>query len=281
MKVVLTSTLLILIVNVLSAQDTLTIYYKKNDKPTRKINKSEYYRKVINTGDRYYFQEFLTESDKLVQESEIKSWEPLIEHGKTTYFDKLSEQPIASGYYQNGTMSGKWVYKTTRGYDTTNYSIAKIKYSSKPNLSNQETFLIVEKMPFFDYGSDLKKKREILDKKISRLNESGNIQNNHEKYMNLQKQIIQINKQAFDRYKGNSLYYPLRAKREEIQGTVYLQFVVDKTGKIVETEILEGVDKDLDKEAVRLINSMENWTVGIQKGKSVRVAMTVGVKFEL
>lgn len=281
MKTISISLLFFIIVITSSGQDTLTIYYKKNGKPTGKIEKSEYYRKVINTGERYYFQEFLTESDKLVQESEIKSWEPLIENGKTTYFDKLSEQYIATGYYQNGSMSDKWIYKTKNGYDTINYSIAEIKYLSNQNFSQQETFLIVEKMPFFDYGADLRQKREMLDKMIIQSSKTGNVQANHEKYMNLQKQIIDINNQAFDRYKANKLFYPLRAKKKTVQGVVYLQFVIDETGKIVETAILKGVDKDLDKEAVRLINSMDSWTVGVQNGKFVRVAMTIGVKFEL
>jgi len=280
MKAILTYILLFVIVSTSSGQDTLTIYYKKNDKRTGKIEKSEYYRKVINNVERYYFQEFLTESNKLVQETEIKSWEPLIENGKTTFFDKISEQYIATGYYQNGDMSDKWIYKTKYGYDTINYSIAEIKYLPNPSFSKQETFLIVEKMPFFDYGADLKQKRELLDKMIVQLNETGNIQANHDKYMDLQKQIIDINKQAFDRYKAKNLVYPIRAKGKAIQGIVYLQFVVDEFGKIVETAILRGVDKDLDREAVRLINSMDSWTIGIQKGKPVRVAMTVGVKFE-
>lgn len=281
MKTFLTYLLFFSVVISSSGQDTLTIYYKKNGKETKKINKSEYYRKVINNGDKYYSQEFLTESNQLVQESELQSLEPLIEDGLTTYFDKVSKQYIAKGYYQNGNLSGKWVYKTNNGYDTIDYSIAKIKYLPNLSFSQQETYLIVEKMPFFDYGEDLKRKRELLDKRIVQLTESGNVKANHDKYIEIQRQIIDVNRKAFDRYKDNNLIYPIRAKQRGIQGTVYAQFVIDEIGKVVETAVLKGVDKDLDKEAVRLINSMTNWETGIQKGKPVRVSMTVGIKFEL
>jgi TonB family protein len=280
MKFILAYLLLFIIVITSSGQDTLTICYKKNGEKTGKIEKSEYYRKVINNGERYYFQEFLTVSNQLVQETEIKSWEPLIENGKTTYFDKITEQYIATGYYQNGDMSDKWIYKTMNGYDTINYSNAEIKYMPNQSVSPPETYVIVEKMPFCDYGADLKQKRELLDAMIVPLIEAGNIQANPDKYMNLQSQITDINNQAIDRFKAEHLFYPIRAKEKAIQGTVYLKFVVDGFGKIVETKILRGVDKDLDREAVRLINSMDGWTAGTQNGKPVRVAMTAEVKFE-
>ena len=48
-----------------------------------------------------------------------------------------------------------------------------------------------------------------------------------------------------------------------------------------QTEGKETVEffKDLDKEAVRLVNSMDCWSVGVNNGKPVRVAMTVDVQF--
>ena len=262
-------------------QDTLTIYYKNNGKKTRKIENSAYHIKVINSDNNYRFQQFLTESNYLVQESELKSWKPFIEEGLTTYFDKLSGQCIAKGYYKNGILNKQWIYRTSRGFDTVHYSNTKIKYLSNTSHSQLETFLIVQDMPLFDYGEDLKHRRALLDKKVVKLLDQGNVQTNHNEYMDLQRQIININKMAFDRYKNKNLYYPIRAKQRGIQGTVYVNFIIDQTGKVVETAILRGVDKDLDKEAVRLINSMTSWRVGTQKGKPVRVATNFAVKFEL
>ncbi len=263
-----------------NSQDNLTIYFKKNGKQTTNPDKSVFYRKVIKKDERFYFQEFITESNLLTQESEIKSWEPLIEDGITTYFDKTTGYYIAKGYYRDGKLSDKWIIKTKNGYDTINYENSEVKYSPNPNIQKKETFFIVEKMPFFDYVDGLKKSREILDMKIKQLKETVNSQNKKEKYLELQRQIIELNKQAFDKYKADNLFYPIRAKKKAIQGIVYLQFVIDESGKVVETGIVRGVDEDLDKEAVRLINSMNCWTAGQQKGKPVRVAMTVGVKFE-
>ncbi len=281
MRTILTSFLLFVIAIASNGQDTLTIYLKKNGKQTTNSDKSVFYRKVIKNDERFYFQEFITESNLLTQESEIKSWEPLIENGITTYFDKTTGYCIAKGYYRDGKLSDKWIIKTKNGYDTINYENSDIKYATNPSVQKKETFFIVEKMPFFGYVNGLEKSREILDMEIKQLNEIGNSQDKKEKYLELQRQVIELNKQAFDKYKADNLFYPIRAKKKSIQGIVYLQFVIDESGKVVETEILRGIDEDLDKEAVRLINSMSCWTTGLQKGEPVRVAMTVGVKFEL
>lgn len=277
---ILTCFLLYTIVITSNGQDTLTIHFKKNGQQTTNPDKSVLYRKVIKTDKRYYFQEFITKSNLLTQESDIKSWEPLIENGMTTYFDKTTGYYIAKGYYRDGKLSDKWIIKTENGYDTINYENSEIKYSPNPSVQKTETFFIVEKMPFLNYVDGLEKSREILDMKIKQLNETVNSQDKKEKYLELQRQVIELNKQAFDRYKADNLFYPIRAKKKAIQGIVYLQFVIDESAKVVETEIVRGVNEDVDKEAVRLINSMNCWTAGQQKGKPVRVAMTVGVKFE-
>ena len=98
MKTTLIALLFILAGSALYGQDTLTVHYKKNGKPTDKIEKSEYYIKVIHTEDRFYFQAFSTESDLLVQETELKSWDPLIEHGKTQQDTSKMGNCRTSGY---------------------------------------------------------------------------------------------------------------------------------------------------------------------------------------
>ena len=261
-------------------QDTLTIYYKKNEKETKKINKSEYYRKYIHNDNKYIFQEFLTKSNQLVQESEILSWDPIIENGVTTYFDKISKQIIAKGFYQNGLISDKWIYQSENGYDTIYYSTEDINYLPDSSHFKQETYMIVENMPFFNYKNDSKQKRNVLDKKIMQLVESGSVQDNHEKYMDIQREIMELNRNSFENYIDDHLFFPIRAKKKKIRAIVYVQFIINEKGKAVETNVIRSVDKDLDKEAIRLVNSMPAWIPGVQRGKNVRVSTTVGIKFD-
>ena len=83
------------------------------------------------------------------------------------------------------------------------------------------------------------------------------------------------------KYLGKSIKYPVIAQENGIQGRVICAFVVNRDGSIVDAEVLRGVDPSLDKEALRVINSMPKWKPGKQRGKPVRVKYTVPVTFRL
>ncbi|MDR0750763.1 MAG: TonB family protein [Tannerellaceae bacterium] len=80
---------------------------------------------------------------------------------------------------------------------------------------------------------------------------------------------------------GRSIKYPVIAQENGIQGRVTCSFVVNRDGSVVDAEILRGVDPSLDKEALRVINTMPKWIPGKQRGKPVRVKYTVPVTFRL
>ena len=80
---------------------------------------------------------------------------------------------------------------------------------------------------------------------------------------------------------SKNIKYPTIAQENGTQGRVTVQFVVNKDGSIVDAKVLRGVDPYLDKEALRVINSMPKWKPGKQRGKPVRVKYTVPVMFRL
>jgi periplasmic protein TonB len=80
---------------------------------------------------------------------------------------------------------------------------------------------------------------------------------------------------------AKSIEYPVIAQENGIQGKVYVTFVVDKDGSISEAKVIRGVDPSLDKEALRVVNSLPKWKPGKQRGKPVRVSYTVPISFVL
>ncbi len=82
-------------------------------------------------------------------------------------------------------------------------------------------------------------------------------------------------------YLRKELKYPLINRDEDIQGTVYVVFVVAKTGDIKDVKVLRGIGSDFDKEAIRVIKSMPRWTPGKQNGVAVNVQMNMPIKFSL
>ncbi|MDR2470359.1 MAG: energy transducer TonB [Tannerella sp.] len=80
---------------------------------------------------------------------------------------------------------------------------------------------------------------------------------------------------------NKSIKYPMVAQENGIQGRVTCSFIVEKDGSITGAEVVRGVDVSLDKEALRVINSMPKWKPGEQRGKPVRVKFNVPVNFRL
>lgn len=82
-------------------------------------------------------------------------------------------------------------------------------------------------------------------------------------------------------YLKKNIKYPSICRENNIQGKVYIQFIVNKDGSIVDPEVIRSVNPYLDKEALRVISTMPKWTPGEQRGKAVRVRFTVPVNFRL
>ncbi len=86
---------------------------------------------------------------------------------------------------------------------------------------------------------------------------------------------------ALMKWLGNNIHYPEAAQQNDIQGRVIVKFVVEKDGSIGQATILKGVDRDLDREALRVVNKMPKWQPGKNNGVSVRSYFTLPVVFKL
>jgi TonB family protein len=80
-----------------------------------------------------------------------------------------------------------------------------------------------------------------------------------------------------------NLKYPEWEKENKIEGKVFVSFIVDKNGKIKDPKILRSVQgsKNFDKEVIRVITSMPDWTPGQQDGKYVDVQFNLPINFKL
>ena len=86
---------------------------------------------------------------------------------------------------------------------------------------------------------------------------------------------------ALMQWLNDNINYPPIAAENGIEGRVIVQFVVSKTGAISDVKVARGVDPSLDKEAVRVVSKMPNWTPGKQNGTNVNVRFTLPVQFRL
>lgn len=86
---------------------------------------------------------------------------------------------------------------------------------------------------------------------------------------------------AMLQYIMKNIKYPEQAMKEGIQGRVTVRFIVEKDGSISDVKPILSVHPLLNKEAVRVVESMPKWTPGKQNGKPVRVRYNLPVMFKL
>lgn len=82
-------------------------------------------------------------------------------------------------------------------------------------------------------------------------------------------------------YLTGEIKYPESAKEKEVQGKVYVKFIIDETGKIVNPTILRGVSPELDVEAIRVVSGMPEWNPGMNKNIPVAVQYLLPIYFTL
>ena len=86
---------------------------------------------------------------------------------------------------------------------------------------------------------------------------------------------------AFNRYVVSNLKYPESARRLGIEGKVFVSFVVDENGDISDAVIMKGIHQLCDEEALRVIGNAPDWNPGKQRGRAVKVRVTVPLNFTL
>ena len=126
-----------------------------------------------------------------------------------------------------------------------------------PKQEVEEIFKVVEDMPRFPGCEDLSSKEE--------------------------------RKQCADKKMLEFIYknikYPAIARENGVEGTVVIQFVVEKNGEIKDAAIVRDIGAQCGQEALRVVNLMNDqkikWIPGMQRGRAVRVQFNLPVKFRL
>jgi len=86
---------------------------------------------------------------------------------------------------------------------------------------------------------------------------------------------------ALYKYLGNNISYPDDARKNDIEGTVILAFVVKKDGSLKDIKVARSADQQLDAEAVRVLSRSHGWKPGMYYGVPVSVKYQLPVTFAL
>ena len=83
----------------------------------------------------------------------------------------------------------------------------------------------------------------------------------------------------------SNLVYPQLCLENEVEGKVFVQFVVEKNGKISNPKILRQPEGDLGEllgmEAIRVVRKLKEFAPGTTNGEPKRVYMTIPIVFKM
>jgi protein TonB len=86
---------------------------------------------------------------------------------------------------------------------------------------------------------------------------------------------------ALIRFLNQKVKYPNYEILQELEGTVIVEFLVDKDGSISHAKVIKSATPGFDKEALRVVRMMPRWKPGIQGGEPVKVLFNVPITFQL
>jgi len=87
--------------------------------------------------------------------------------------------------------------------------------------------------------------------------------------------------QSFYDFINKNLRYPSMARKLGVEGKVFVEFVVDKSGELVRIKILKGIGSGCDEEVMRVMKKAPAWNPGKQRGVPVNVRKTLPIYFKL
>lgn len=152
----------------------------------------------------------------------------------------------------------------------------------KPDMIIEELIIVDDKtdVESIKFDSDVKEKNDIkivltttdIPEEIIEVIEFFKVE---------QKPVFPGGEKAMFQYITSNTKYPDIPKENQIQGKVYVQFVIGVDGSVSNATVLMGVDPYLDAEALRVVNSLPKWEPGKQRGKAVPVSFIIPISFKM
>ncbi len=88
-------------------------------------------------------------------------------------------------------------------------------------------------------------------------------------------------KTGLQKYISEHLKYPEKAVEQDIQGKVFVKFMINNKGKVQKAVLINSIHPLIDNEALRIIRNLPTWQAGTQNGQAVNVWMTIPIVFQL
>ncbi len=261
-------------------------YYDENWNEINTPGLAFYYRTVEAIADKYLVTDYYASTDEREMEAVCSKVSPeLIRDGESKW------------YYPNGVIKEDGYFKNDK-------RIGLFKTNYESGISHSLILYGEDKTQYIQFWSDQGK--PLLDKgtgfvdKVYSINENSSFMEIEDSLLvaaysirpEMQDTIYLVTKSPAEFYGGmNSFYegvgkallgkYPKEARRKGIQGRVFIEFVIDKNGAMIEEKILKGIGGGCDEAALASFSKLKKWKPASYKGRPVKTKMVLPVVFKL
>ncbi len=199
----------------------------------------------IKANEDASFQYSILDLDKnnTLLTGKVTSLEPMVRTGKYT-FNTPGGKPYASGFYSNNIPFRVWSYFDSEGQVT-----RSVNYSG--------AIQFLKNFGDIDIGEDF----VLQAKKAPKFGKRG--------------------MKEFLSFMQENAIYPPFTLINNMEGKVVCQFVIDKTGQLINARIVEGLNEDFDLEVIRVLSLSPRWKPGMENGNPVNVMYSIPVHFKL
>jgi len=223
------------------AQDTIQINFDRDWKKVENGENVVYYRKLFKTGKLWYAKDYYL-NGKLQMEGSFRNKKCTKNHGEFIY------------YFENGNVDRKGKYFKNK------YEGIWCWYHLNGNKSSEELYSKGKRIKVEYWDSNGIKVDSADGEHKARFNGS---------------------EQGFREYVGANLKYPSSDEKAGIEGRVFIGFVIEIDGSLTYAHVIRSAEYELDKEALRVIQSSPKWEPAKLHNRLVRIDYVFPVTFIL
>jgi len=239
-----------------------------------------YYQVKERKGDHIEVNVFGQHSDRLVEKYRVRTQGDEVKHGPyETYFKDGSIQ--TKGQFQDGKKTGTWIDYTKQGnlrsrYTERNDTVYYLQYWNDAGDSCLHNGTGVAQVHAYERNETIEFRDSIMYARYYIRAETGDTV-----YTSCA-QLTEPVGGVKNLFANTKTVYPQLAKDAGIQGTVYLEVIVNATGSITDIHILRGIGGGCDQAAIDAItNSSVGWIPGEHEGRKVTSSIMLPMRFIL
>jgi TonB family protein len=191
-------------------------------------------------------------------------------HGR--YREFLGRFKLAEGTYTNGERTGAWTFYNK------NKLVIKGNYAGGVPQGEWKYYRsgVLHVTQWYENG------KAVEEKRVMHIPGEGRMPEGDAVYAIVQEMPV-FNHGEVIKYLARTTRYPAEAEANDMQGTIWIEFVVDQFGEVSETKIVKSLKgaKLLEDEALRSVEALPRFAPGFQGGVPVTVRFTVPINFKL